>query len=404
MTPFRSHGKGTFVLKGTFAGVRIERATGSDDATVLRRLRDMCQTLADAGRLDVLEAIRDGQVRPLEVWRHYRGGDWSQLPTVAHVKPLGDAYRGWLPSVPGDRHRHDLDVAGRQLLALAHAGATVADLPALVAAFRDRCEARGFGRQFNKVRDAASAFLKRTVTRRHTLYLAVRAIDALPVTHRHPKRPQGPAAARTIAEVLSGEAGRIWWLLCCTGMGPDEYFAGKWAIEDDVLHVRGTKRAGRDRLVPLLVELEPPLLTVWGFRSALKRSGLGVHPYDARRSFANWMEQAGLWETHQQAYMGHGPRTITDLYRQHEIVAEHLERDAETLVAFIVRAIGGKSGGTAQGASAESVVTGPGIEPGACGLKVRLPKPSKTEDRGSSRTMAPSRRDDDHPSTPDDTP
>ena len=32
-------------------------------------------------------------------------------------------------------------------------------------------------------------------------------------------------------------------------MGPDEYFSLKWAVEDDLLHVKGTKRRGRDRLV-----------------------------------------------------------------------------------------------------------------------------------------------------------
>ena len=404
MTPFRSHGKGTFVLKGTFAGVRVERASGTDDPTVLRRLREMCRTLADGGRIDVLEAIRDGHVRPLEVWRHYRAGDWSHLPTVAHVKPLVASWAAWLPTVPGPRHRRDLDVAGRQLGGLARAGATIAELPDLVARFREHCAARGIGRQFNKVRDAVSAFLKRTVTRRHALYLAIRAIDPLPVTKHHPKRPQGPAAARTIAEVLGGESGRIWWILCCTGMGPDEFFEGKWAIEDDVLHVRGTKRSGRDRLVPLLVEVEAPALTVWGFRSALKRSGLGVHPYDARRSFANWMEQAGLWETHQLAYLGHGARTITDLYRQHEIVAEHLDHDAETLTAFIVRAIGGISGGIAAGRSADDAMTGAGIEPAACGLKVRQRFPSKNEDKGKSATMSPIARDDDRPKTPDEIP
>jgi integrase len=372
MAAFKSHGRGSYVLKGTFAGVRIERASGTGDGTTLRRLREMCRTLADAGRLDVLEAIRDGQVQPLEVWRHYRAGDWSHLPTAAHVQPLAASWKAWLPTVPGSRHRRDLDVAGRQLLALGPSNATLADVPALVEAFRRRCESHGYSRQFNKVRDAASAFLRRVLTRQHALYQAVRAIEPLPVTPRYAKRPQGPAAARTIADVLSGEPGRIWWALCCTGMGPDEYFGGKWAIEDDVLHVRGTKRRGRDRLVPLLVDLEPPVLTVWGFRSALKRSGLGVHPYDARRSFANWMEQAGIWETHQQAYMGHGPRTITDLYRRHEVVHEHLERDGDTLYEFILRSIaGGISGGTVEAGEAVSAMTGAGLEPATCGLKVR---------------------------------
>ncbi len=100
----------------------------------------------------------------------------------------------------------------------------------------------------------------------------------------------------------------------------------------------------------------------------LKRSGLGVKPYDARRSFANWLEQAGIWETHQQAYMGHGPRTITDLYRRHELVFEQLERDRATLLAFVA---GGISGGTSEGVSRDVPVTRLGLEPRTYGLKVR---------------------------------
>lgn len=401
MTPFRSHGKGSLILKGSFGGLRIERASGTHDPAVLRQLKAMCHTLADAGRLDVLTAVRGGQVHVLEVWRHYRGGDWSHLPTAAHTKILVTSWAAWLATVPGQRHRKDLGVAGRQLQALARAQATLADLPALVAQFREACEQRQIGRQFNKVRDAASAFLKRTLTRRDALYLAVRAIEPLTVTRRYERHPQNPASARTIADVLAGEAGKIWWTMCCTGMGPDEYFEGKWAVEDDVLHVRGTKRAGRDRLVPLLVDVEPPLLTAWGFRSALKRSGFQVKPYDARRSFANWMEQAGLWETHQQAYLGHGARTITDLYRQHEIVQAHLERDQETLVRFIA---GGISGGTGAGALGESAVTRAGLEPATYGLKVRSPNRPKPEDNGPSATYAPGAPDHSSRKTPDDIP
>ena len=368
MTPFRSHGKGTYVLKGTFGGVRIERATGTHDAKRLEDLRSMCRTLADAGRLDILEQLRDGTLRLLDCWRHYRGGDWSRIPTPEHARPLAEAFAAWRQTVPGDRHRRDLGIAERQILAAARTGATVANLPAAVSALRTRYDSKGAGRQFNKLRDAASAFLKQTLTRRHPLYQAVRAVEPLPVIRRYPKHPQAPASARTIADVLGGEAGRIWWLLCCTGIGPDEYFSLKWAVEDDLLHVKGTKRRGRDRLVPRLVEIEPPLLSVWGFRSALKRSGLGVKPYDARRSFANWLEQSGIWETHQQAYMGHGPRTITDLYRRHELVLEQLERDRATLLAFIA---GGISGGIGEGVSRDLPVTRAGIEPAACGLKVR---------------------------------
>ena len=32
------------------------------------------------------------------------------------------------------------------------------------------------------------------------------------------------------------------------------------------------------------------------------------------------MDQAGILEVNQRAYLGHGPKTITDLYRWHDVV------------------------------------------------------------------------------------
>src|SRR6266704_6966031 len=81
MTPFRSHGKGSLVLKGRFAGVRIERASGTNDPRRLADLKAMRRALAEAGRLDVLEHLASGRTRPLEVWSAYRSGSWASLPT-----------------------------------------------------------------------------------------------------------------------------------------------------------------------------------------------------------------------------------------------------------------------------------------------------------------------------------
>src|SRR5437773_11608097 len=177
----------------------------------------MCRTLADAGRLDILEQLRDGTLRLLDCWRHYRGGDWSRIPTPEHARPLAEAFAAWRQTVPGDRHRRDLGIAERQILAAARTGATVANLPAAVSALRTRYDSKGAGRQFNKLRDAASAFFKQTLTRRHPLYQAVRAVEPLPVIRRYDKHPQAPASARRLADVLDGAAGRTWWLLRGTG-------------------------------------------------------------------------------------------------------------------------------------------------------------------------------------------
>jgi hypothetical protein len=87
----------------------------------------------------------------------------------------------------------------------------------------------------------------------------------------------------------------------CTGMLPDEFFSGKWAVEDGRVHVKGTKREARDRHVPLLTELLPPSMTKHQFERALRSSGLGVRPRTgttASRCGAIWQESPRVGNVH----------------------------------------------------------------------------------------------------------
>lgn len=374
---FKSHGKGSFVLKGVWGGVKIERASGTTDKALYRKLEHMLDTLADAGRSDVLLQVARGHVTPLTLWRSYRGGDWSGLPTSAHVIDLRHALETWWRKIPGERHGQDLEQASIRVLAIARPDATLSDLPDTLRRLRRLLEDRG--RQFNKIRDAMSAFLRVTLTRAHPLYLEVRAIESLRVTKTLPRNPQSPERAWVIREILGGEAGRIWWNLCCTGMNPKEYWRDGWHEEDGHLRIAGRKRPGRNRLVPLIAELAPPKLTVWGFTTALRRSGSGVTPMDGRRSFAFWLELARIWDTHQQAYMGHGRRTITDLYRGHD-VTPFLDEDAEKITAMVVGYLAGSPKGTPSNSMSRE-----GIEPSAYGLKVRK-KPASNNPHARNST------------------
>src|SRR5260370_8168350 len=80
VTPFRSHHKGTLILKGRFAGVKLERASGTQDPRRLADLKAMCRSLAEAGRLDVLENVSRVQMHHLEVLCTYRSLNWLRLP------------------------------------------------------------------------------------------------------------------------------------------------------------------------------------------------------------------------------------------------------------------------------------------------------------------------------------
>ena len=83
MSPWKYHGRGTPVLRMSFRGIgQIERATGFQDAAMLGRLKEMCRTLYEAGKDELLRDIREGRItlrltargRPAIRHRHARAG------------------------------------------------------------------------------------------------------------------------------------------------------------------------------------------------------------------------------------------------------------------------------------------------------------------------------------------
>ncbi len=117
-------------------------------------------------------------------------------------------------------------------------------------------------------------------------------------------------------------------------------------------------------------------------RSWARRSrGVGLR--QRQPSFAKWMDQAGILEVNQRADLGHGPQRIPDLYGWHDVV-RFLDGDAENLVGFLVGSLGEEL--------TQVLMSRPGIEPGACGLKVRLSNRPFTEDSGKTSTSRPSDR------------
>jgi integrase len=59
-----------------------------------------------------------------------------------------------------------------------------------------------------------------------------------------------------------------------------------------------------------------------------------MRPYDLRRTFANWMEGAGIPRTRRRIYRGHEARDMGDLYEWHGVRA-FLSEDAAKLRVFI---------------------------------------------------------------------
>jgi integrase len=235
--------------------------------------------------------------------------------------------------------------------------ATIRELPQLL---RKHAQASADvrPRTFNQDWAAARSFLGSIVGRYHPLYAEVSRIERLEVT-AEPINPQTPDQVRALADWFmahrapfrpDGETyahhARTLWGLCLTGMRPEEYWeetVGKkratWSLLEDRVSIQGIKNAAAVRVVPRLAILTKPGSKV-AFSRALRKAcvALGlphVTPYDCRRTYATWLSHAGIPDNRQDAWLGHGPRNMRELYRRPGDLAKYLAEDAAALSAFI---------------------------------------------------------------------
>jgi integrase len=320
------------VLDRQFRGVgRIKRASGTSDAKLFRLLDSMLTTLFRAGRIDILQGIHSGVLTPLEVWSRYRLGELDRLPTVETMKPLKAEMEAWVESSDtGAWNRQSRRYGVRAILRLARKDATVQDLPHLL---RDYAAVARGPVMFNRARSAVQAFIRDTIGKSHPIYARVRDVRVKRETRRE-GNPQSPEQLAGLAEKLHPAFADIAWTMALTGMGPGELW-GKWSQYPTRIHISGTKREGRKRDIPKVRPIAMPSRKYKPFLEALgEASGEKVQPYDLRRSFAHWMELAGIPRTRRKLYLGHKVEDVTDLYERHD-VERFLVEDADKLRAFL---------------------------------------------------------------------
>jgi integrase len=301
----------------------------------------MIDVLRNSGRLDLLLAIRDGALTPLEVYSAFRLNDLSQLPTADLMKPFPAAMTRWREGYPcSAHHRKSLAISEAGLARFAHSRTTVADAPRILSGYRHHCERTGHHRSFNLARSALQAFFRSTLGRHHRLWLEVASIQKLPEKPK-PGRPISPEQVRNLVTRLGHPYGAMAWSMAISGMGPGEYW-DRWEMRRDRVAIHGTKREGRDRVVPLVGPILPPPIGYQAFRKRLAKVSDGkTRPYDFRRCFAHWMEEAGVPRTRRRLYLGHGAKDVTDLYEVHDVTA-FLAEDAARLGEYLDETVAGR--------------------------------------------------------------
>lgn len=323
-----------------FRGVgRIAKASGTTDPVVRRRIKGMLREFASDGRLDLLKAIRDGQLDLMTVYDAYRRRSVHELPLGATVQSLDHAFTAWKDSlvVPRDaskKHVESLETSRRYFNGV-NESAQVNDLPAILDELRESL-GKAHPRSFNLARAAALAFVRSTLKRSHPLYVAVAAVEPRKVTKQHAHHPLSVAEMRKYfpnpkANVLDAMA----WSMATTGMHQSEYW-GQWHTLADRIHIAGTKRKGRVRDVPRIFTPTVPAMHRRTFENKVRERSKAFTVRDLRRTYAHWLEEAQIPRTRRRTYMGHGEGDVTGLYEKHEVTA-YLAEDTAKLKAFLAR-------------------------------------------------------------------
>jgi integrase len=344
----RSNRRGSLMIDRVTIVGRIARASGTTHEPTFRRINEMITDLESAPpRLDILRALRDGKLKPLIVYEAWRAKKLDSLPTAETMSTIATALAAWMDEVQcGTKQKAAHNTMVNYVTRAAKPKATIADLPAILRTIRSELAKSGYAAQFNRVRSSTQAFVRDTLGKSHPLHAALSDVEKLTEKKARKNNPQSVMQLLDLARRIDPEHQGALWGMALTGMGPAEFY-GDWTMEPGYVRVHGTKREARDRVVPLVYSEryrdargDPTLTPEWRARlfarALAKASGETVQPYDLRRSYANWMEAAGIPRTRRKMYLGHAGGDVTDKYEWHE-VEQFLAEDAEKLAAYVRR-------------------------------------------------------------------
>ena len=277
--------------------------------------------------------LRDRVLTLREVYDLWSRGETKLLPTAQQLRPLAESMSEWIARHEGDVSDGETDkrLAAVRMLERLHGTARLRELPDVLQQLRP--EYRNRGALFNHIRTICMAFVRDIFGKHSQLHqnvADVRTHRTPPKLRRHPCTVQ---EAKAVRDALREPWNLIWWGMACTGMGPKEFFDDGWRVLPNGIEIAGQKRPARNRIVPLVV-VPVKARTADGFEAALDRADVGVAPYDARRSYSRWLSELRLPDYRRNAYMGHGPKSMLQLYPWGD-VSEWLGQDGLSLREYV---------------------------------------------------------------------
>lgn len=357
-----------------FPGVgRIALRSGTTHAGTFKRINAMLSALYALGDLDTLKGIKDRVWTPLVVLHAYERGQLGKLTrdTTALLVPALKKFHATHEA--GASYRSDVMTSIRHIERAAPKDATVQALPAIVRAMKDDFRARPVA--FNRLRTHCLAFASELTGKHSPLWVELTRINRFkkaeglrPKTlQRRPltvaeldavcqsfedhvvyggRKGAANKGRKTIKRTIYGaDLANMARTLATTGMRPAEYWQREGAgwearYEPSRIQVLGTKTAAARRPT-FLLSVTAPACGEQFFRARFAEATTkavreGLDCYSLRRTFAKLCEDAGVVESRRQAYLGHGPKTVTDLYLQTNVLP-FVEADAALVAAWIER-------------------------------------------------------------------
>lgn len=350
MTPHRAGDKkglrGSFIIDRRTRVGRIAVASGTNRVPTFKRLNEMLTALNETGRDDILRAIRDGDLLPLSVYDAFRSNELHRLPLGKELLPLKETMTLWNQSAEVSKQRKADNKSG--IKRLSGKVALVANLPDALIAVRSDLAREQHPAQFNRIRATALAFVRDSLKRSHRLYGEVRDVPLMKEVRAPERHTLSWAEMQEKAGKLTDARDRAaFYGMVMTGMGPKEWYVDGWKLGDGRVTIYGAKRKSRSRIVPALYHggyfCHPLPPSDVARPREQRRFGerllhlVSIRPYDLRRTYANWLEAAGVPRTRRKSYLGHAGGDVTSLYERHE-VAQFLAEDARRIEAYLALA------------------------------------------------------------------
>lgn len=350
---------------------RVAISSGTPDPKVKKRIEDAisgAEALARDGSSQALEALaelRDLDVAPLvfmERWEHgtllRKAGRRLHVALIASLESWAEKHEC------AESTRADIRTAIRHIMKAkgVRKNTPASELPSIVRGLRDPMRATPVA--FHRLRAYMLSYANIEHGARSEIYLGVEEVRRYrKVEGKRPRklmrRPLTVAEldavcaaftdheykrgnAKTKGKITASSLRYMTLSLAFSGMRPQEYWQrdGAWWC-DKIAHlwVNGTKTAAAVR--PTL-HIGHPCAAACGeqfFRQAFAKATEkalreGLDAYSLRRTFAKLCESARIDPSRADAYIGHGPKTVSDLYLKTN-VTPFVPEDSALVEAFI---------------------------------------------------------------------